>query len=76
MDIYGRGNIYLNSDIEKPGRSGDFPEGTGCMLWFFIMYAGTKFKAKLDYALMQNIKGKKKKMLKFRFFQGSCLAFS
>ena len=41
LGIYVRGNIYLNSDMEKPGRSGHFPEGTGCKSRFFIMSAGT-----------------------------------
>ena len=32
LDIYGRGNIYLTSDMEKPVRFVDFPKGTGCKL--------------------------------------------
>ena len=44
LDIYGGGNIYLDRDMEKPGRSGHFPEGRGCKWWFFIMSAGTKLK--------------------------------
>ena len=59
----------MNSDIKKPGRSSDFPERTGCKLWFFIMYAGTKYKEKLDYAPTQ-IKKEEKKSLNLDFFQG------
>ena len=44
LDIYDRGKIYLDSDMEKPGRSGHFHEGTGCKSWFFRMSAGTKLK--------------------------------
>ena len=29
LHIYGRGKINLDSDMEKPGRSGHLPEGTG-----------------------------------------------
>ena len=36
--------IIIWTDMEKPGRSDQFPEGTGCMPWFFIMSAGTKLK--------------------------------
>ena len=28
LDIFGGGQIYLDSDMEKPGRSVHFPEGT------------------------------------------------
>ena len=44
LDIYGRGNIYFDSDMEKSGRSGHFSEGTGCKYWCFIMSTGTKLK--------------------------------
>ena len=34
----------------KPGRSGPFPEGTGCKSRFLIMYAGTELKCALKIA--------------------------
>ena len=30
LHIYGKGQINLESDIEKPGSSDHFPEGTRC----------------------------------------------
>ena len=42
LSIYSGGNINLDTDITKVGRSFHFPEGTGCKSWFFVMSAGTK----------------------------------
>ena len=44
LDMYGGGTIYLDSDMDKSGRSDHFPEGRECTKWFFIMSAGTKSK--------------------------------
>ena len=38
LHIYGGGHIYSDRGVEKPGRSDDFPQGTGCKSCFFIMY--------------------------------------
>ena len=40
--------FYLDSDMEKLGISDQFPQGTICPPWFFIMSAGTKVKGALN----------------------------
>ena len=56
--IHGGGNIYLDRDMEKPGKFDHFPEGTGCTLWFFIMSAGTKLKSAISLSSHNNEKKK------------------
>ena len=65
LHIYGGGNIYLNKDMKKPGRSEDFPQGTGCTSWFFIMSAGTKLNCAFKLSSANN---KIKKLTKKQIF--------
>ena len=70
LHIYGGGNLYLDRDMEKLGRSDHFPEGTGCTSWFFIMIAFTKLKGAFRLSSPDR---KKKKKLKSTFciFKGN-----
>ena len=71
LPIYGGGNIYLDRDMENPGRSDHFPEGTGCMSWFFIMSAGTKLKCAFNNSSVNSkTKFLKLKNLIYAFFKG------
>ena len=54
MHIHGGEKNYLDSDMEKPGRSGHVPERTGCKSWFFIMSAGTKLKCAFNNSSLNN----------------------
>ena len=50
---------FIRTDMEKPRTSKDFPQGTGCTSWFFIMSAGTTLKCAFKLSSTKNYKKNK-----------------
>ena len=58
------------TDMEKPGSSDTFPNGTGCTPWLFRMSVGTKLNFAFNNSSSNNNKKKIKKTSNVSTFQG------
>ena len=66
----------MDSDMEKPRRSGHFPEGTERKSWFFIMFADTKLKCVFRLCSANEKKKIFKKIQKLDIFKAYILIVS